>query len=536
MSTSTRDKLEILTGLALVQPEKIPDSTKKQFRQRVVSDPSLSGTDILRVWHREFLPEQLRNASEAASHLLRLISWFTPLFTFLMGLGAAGVLFYYDGTAPINVLPVLLFFVAAPLLFLITSFILPLFQRNPDSFLIAIFSRIHQISGPDSSARRAIQLLRHSEPVRHQLKFILQKGGATYVVGALIWLLVNTATKDLAFSWSSTLETGAEPLFAITQTLSAPWSHFLPAATMDYEVVESTRYFRAEQSDLMQRSSGRWWPFIFMCMLTYGLLPRMLALLYHRWRFKKSLRVALCTSDSAHVIRNLLEESVSIDPSATEKHREALTSRPPGGISDLTGSVCILLWSMADLDEKRLLRALRKKLGEPDDKESATKNQSEKKGPSKPGTPPQPAIERQKTILCAEKIGGLNPTLVDSDILHRTALLALKHNHADVLLLVKYWESPNIRLEKKIRELLTLTGKSRVVILPVITDTLHRTESNRINWSNRVNRLNREYQTQRILLEQHNLLELASKQNLAEDERGTSKKDTGPAENKGGHS
>jgi hypothetical protein len=99
---------------------------------------------------------------------------------------------------------------------------------------------------------------------------------------------------DLAFAWSTTLQTDPAALQRYTDLLSAPWAGFFPDGRPSFDLIESTRYFRLKDGTFPAATSpeglGGWWPFLVMCMLVYGLLPRLATLLLARQRLRAALR------------------------------------------------------------------------------------------------------------------------------------------------------------------------------------------------------------------------------------------------------
>jgi len=98
-------------------------------------------------------------------------------------------------------------------------------------------------------------------------------------VGALLALVAQVIFTDLAFGWSTTIEMAAGSVHAACRWLAWPWSGWLPGAAPDLALVEASRFFRLEDRDLDRAAAaslGQWWPFVAMCILVWGLLPRLL--------------------------------------------------------------------------------------------------------------------------------------------------------------------------------------------------------------------------------------------------------------------
>lgn len=103
-----------------------------------------------------------------------------------------------------------------------------------------------------------------------------QLGGVWFAIAGLITLLIMVLLQDLAFGWSTTLDTNASTYHAIIAAIAVPWAWIWPAAVPEIGLVEATRFFRAStgQNDINPAIWGQWWPFIAMLWTTWALFPR----------------------------------------------------------------------------------------------------------------------------------------------------------------------------------------------------------------------------------------------------------------------
>lgn len=103
--------------------------------------------------------------------------------------------------------------------------------------------------------------------------------GLAFAVTALLTLLVQVLVRDLAFGWSTTLQTSAPAYHALVEQLARPWRGWLPTAVPGLELVEQSRYFRlGNEAPSDPERLGAWWPFLAMLWLCYVLLPRLILL------------------------------------------------------------------------------------------------------------------------------------------------------------------------------------------------------------------------------------------------------------------
>lgn len=102
-------------------------------------------------------------------------------------------------------------------------------------------------------------------------------GGTAFAVTGLLTLLAMVVVQDLAFGWSTTLNTANTGYHALIQAVAAPWAWLWPAAVPSLELVEATRFFRADPatSAIDPARWGQWWPFVTMLWLFWVLLPRL---------------------------------------------------------------------------------------------------------------------------------------------------------------------------------------------------------------------------------------------------------------------
>ena len=121
-------------------------------------------------------------------------------------------------------------------------------------------------------------------------------GGLWFTITALMTLLVMITIQDLAFGWSTTLDTGAVTYHQLVHALSFPWQTMLPMAVPSLDLVEATRFYRTEAlaSDTDPTRWGQWWPFVVMVWIVYAILPRLimclLTQLHLTWRARQLLK------------------------------------------------------------------------------------------------------------------------------------------------------------------------------------------------------------------------------------------------------
>jgi hypothetical protein len=206
--------------------------------------------------------EQSAGAGQATEQRWQLInSGFIALGAVLGIITMAGLLFY-DGGQRINV-TVIIGFVALQL-------------------LLALLTSLQSVMGWQPWRPLLNRLVPASSPALQPLQPALmaqaaQGGGLSFAVTALLTLLAMVVTQDLAFGWSTTLNTAANGYHQFTSAIATPWAWLWPDAVPDPALVEATRFFRAgTNTSLTPARWGQWWPFVSMLWLVWVVLPRLL--------------------------------------------------------------------------------------------------------------------------------------------------------------------------------------------------------------------------------------------------------------------
>lgn len=184
--------------------------------------------------------------------------------------------------------------------------------------------------------------------------------GVWFNLGAAAAFMVVLLVTDRSFGWSSTLDISDGVIWHLTHWLSAPWAAWLPGATISPDVIAATR-FRALQLvfDAGQSAAMRsWWPFLFMCMVFYGLLPRLLLWSLVRWQYRRRLRRVFSRYPGVSlVLDRIASPSVETRAENAEPRHEATHYQNPGRLPRGRRFSLLLDWAGAvaasgtDLDE-----------------------------------------------------------------------------------------------------------------------------------------------------------------------------------------
>lgn len=134
-------------------------------------------------------------------------------------------------------------------------------------------------------------------------------GGISFAVAGVLTLVLMVVVQDLAFGWSTTLDTGASGYHQLLTTLAAPWAAFWPAAVPDLALVEATRFFRAEAGTgaIAPERWGHWWPFVTMLWISWVLVPRLLLFLASILLLRRKARQLLANHPGMHALLYRME-------------------------------------------------------------------------------------------------------------------------------------------------------------------------------------------------------------------------------------
>jgi Protein of unknown function (DUF2868) len=152
-------------------------------------------------------------------------------------------------------------------------------------------------------------------------------------LGAAGSLFASAVFSDLAFAWSTTHDSLEwSTLASAFRALTAPWCSGLSLGCVSPELVRATQFshFTGQYAspDGAARS-GAWWPALLLCLLCYGVLPRLL--------FTLGLR-ALVARRSARLSERVLELRGrlrgGVDVIATRTHAEPDGAAPAPGVNE----------------------------------------------------------------------------------------------------------------------------------------------------------------------------------------------------------
>lgn len=295
-----------------------------------------------------------------AQRLLHYLMLFLGLFA---GGSLAGSYFVYTGSTPLNVFIYFFLFILPQLFFLILFFLGGAFSRahiRQGPFLSCIkmvFLRLH--SGLSHLSKTKTQQAGLSEYVFRLEKTKLlswsllcssQLFGVGFSIAVVLVTLVKIATSDLAFGWQTTLDIGPEALHKVTLFLSMPWSWFLPEeyAFPSLAQIEGTRIILKESiANLSSVNLRAWWPFMLMSLLIYGLLPRLILLVFTLWKEMRWRASFTHNEEYSPIIRRMKLPTVTTQAAPIQKQpvyqpQTPRVERPPESQNDKTAVTLLI--------------------------------------------------------------------------------------------------------------------------------------------------------------------------------------------------
>ncbi len=262
------------------------------------------------------------------STLSNFIGLFSLIFGFLAGLG----LLSYSGHAPVNVIYYLLFAMVIPLFSMIVS-IVSLFSSGAAFNVFSLFFPLHWIETvlnffSFKDKIDTFNTLFSDELKKWMFMSRLQLFSLLFSIGLLFALLVIVVSKDVAFSWSTTLNVSDIDFFKLLASIGFPWGHTLPSAIPSVELIEMSHYYRLGEnlnSQMIQNADklGAWWKYLAMVTLFYAIFLRFLLWLATRYGFQKQLKKDFLELDGVEkLLREFNTPFVSTESPKEEKHLE----------------------------------------------------------------------------------------------------------------------------------------------------------------------------------------------------------------------
>ena len=271
------------------------------------------------------LSQTIDSVLSTATLILLILAFFLGIFS---GVG----LLRYSGSEPVN----LLYFLGAvfilPLVTMTMTLLAMLRANRAESMLVHL--------SPAYWMERILLLL----PVRNRERFnsiqinplitnwlVIRRSqelALSFSLGLFLALLGIVASRDIAFSWSTTLQITPEVFHHFLSLIALPWKEMLPQAVPSAELIEQSHYFRLGgklNSGMIDHAAllGEWWKFLAMTTLFYALFLRFLLFLLASAGLKRAFgRAMLSIRGVRDLLREMEEPLIESESAATEQNFE----------------------------------------------------------------------------------------------------------------------------------------------------------------------------------------------------------------------
>lgn len=343
----------------------------------------------------QILPEALRNALPGArvERGYRVIGWLLCIVFFLVGLGAASTAMRSTDTQPINVLAFIVIFMVVQIALLVLYPVFMLLRRirgtTGGSWLQRGIAQLAQIRALDkwtggslSEMPETLQQLRLRQNIygsvqQWSLFASVQRVAIGFNLAALLASLYMVAFHDLAHSsWSTTLSIDSATLHRWMTWIGTPWS-FIAGGVPSAEAIEYSRWIASESSGYPPVPDGidaaelrrQWWPFLILGLVTWGLLPRLLAFGVGTWMTRRhSSGLALDHMAVQHLFERLFPLGRNWSGPNPDAVRGAAPRAPKGPLPkrkplDPTAACYVVCWGTLHSDPKAVAAHILNRFG-----------------------------------------------------------------------------------------------------------------------------------------------------------------------------
>ena len=290
-TTLFEDAIDVPTWL---EGDRLAPYAERVRRDRAIARRSASASRLQSVrqwWQAIAVPERPSDGARLA-RVRTLVTIAMAALGAAAGVTVALAAFRYDGSQPVNVVRLLALLVGVQLAFLAVTLVLLMgraiglqsFQDllatiTPGGWAVSVFRRLARASPVAArlldwhSARAAAGRF-----AKWQILFWSQVAAVAFNAAALVTAILLVTFSDLAFGWSTTLEPNPAAVSRAVHAIAWPWHTLVPSAVPSAALVEQSQFFRLDGGSLAGGASpalGAWWPFTVLCVVTYGLLPRL---------------------------------------------------------------------------------------------------------------------------------------------------------------------------------------------------------------------------------------------------------------------
>lgn len=278
---------------------------------RQISADQLDDRTALVRWLQAVQPADAPGPGDTIERILHAASSLAAVLGLLIGTATVATWLSVQGGRPINAIHFWSVLVGLQLLFLLAMLLAVACPGVLRRTLLApartLAAALTWLAGRFLPGRReaiqfALGLARQYDRLYGRIRLWLllqltQTFAIALNVGFIAMFVFLALVSDPSFGWRSTLLDTAT-VHRFTQAVSLPWSWASSWGVLALEQIEATRYTSLDPRFLGRWDPGEpgmevwtaWWPFLFMSLLVYGLVPRMVIALLCRRQLSRTLR------------------------------------------------------------------------------------------------------------------------------------------------------------------------------------------------------------------------------------------------------
>jgi len=263
---------------------------------------------------------------EMITSTLYKISLVLGLVSFFLGLFSGVGLLSYSGKEPVNVLYFMAMVIVLPLFSILLSLIVMLRVRHRGEVLVHLspafwMEKILSIISKKKAEETVIDPVLANWIVIKRSQML----ALVFSLGLLLALVATVVSKDIAFSWSTTLQIDAKNFYDFLYAVSLPWRELCVSGVPSLELIEQSHYFRLGNSldkTMIQHPAllGEWWKFLALATLFYALFLRLLLLMSATIGLRVALKEAILNLEEAKILLTQMNEPIitsqAIEPEA----------------------------------------------------------------------------------------------------------------------------------------------------------------------------------------------------------------------------
>ncbi len=289
---------------------------------------------------------------------------------FFCGVGSIQVFLRYDGSEPVNVIPIIAFYgflqILLVLWYLLKSGVARMFRAMPGGALIALLRdfgarfiarRPHLFSVQNFDNRVRDVFLQRLKDVHSSLLIskawqAFQVFGLAFHLASLGTFLLMIAFNDYTFAWRTTLQLEAGLFHQIVSALSLPFAWLSDFLHPTLSLIESSQFDRFQKGFVRGEALATkdWWPFLAAVIAVYGLLPRFLI---WAWLKSYSYRYLRAYSPSDFQSEGLWQRLSEAQSGWTNESLEAPRAVPDQTLAEISRteekSCVLIVWRETDL-------------------------------------------------------------------------------------------------------------------------------------------------------------------------------------------